>query len=40
MAASGSRYIGGLETVNKKAVWGAPNPDAYARRLEELKTIK
>jgi GWxTD domain-containing protein len=40
MAASGSRYIGELELNNKSAVWGAKNPDAYARRLEEFKTIK
>jgi len=40
MAASGSRYIGGFELFNKTAVWGAKDPDAYARRLEELKTVK
>lgn len=40
MAASGSRYIGELELSNKAAVWGAKNPDAYARKLEELKVIK
>jgi GWxTD domain-containing protein len=40
MAAAGARYIGELELANKSDVWGARDPDAYARRLEELKTIK
>jgi len=40
MSAGGARFIGELELNNKMAVWGALNPDAYARKLEELKTIK
>jgi GWxTD domain-containing protein len=40
MSAGGARFIGELELNNKMAVWGALNPDAYFRKLEELKTIK
>jgi GWxTD domain-containing protein len=40
MSAGGARFIGELELNNKTAVWGALNPDAYFRKLEELKTIK
>jgi GWxTD domain-containing protein len=40
MSAGGSRFIGEFEQANKTTVWAALNPEAYARKLEELKTIK
>jgi GWxTD domain-containing protein len=39
MTAGGSRFIGQLETMSRTSTWGPKDPDGYARKLEELKTI-
>jgi GWxTD domain-containing protein len=39
MTAGGSRFIGDLEKTNRTGIWGPKDPESYARKLEELKTI-
>jgi GWxTD domain-containing protein len=40
MSPSGARFIGEMELAHKNTVWAPRDPDAYARRLEELKAIR
>lgn len=40
MTAGGARYIGDLEQMNKMTQWGPKDPDAYVRKLDELKAIR
>jgi GWxTD domain-containing protein len=40
MTAGGARYIGDLEQMNKMSQWGPKDPDAYVRKLDELKAIR
>jgi GWxTD domain-containing protein len=39
MTAEGSRFIGELEMMSRTKTWGPKDPEGYARKLEELKTI-